>query len=254
MNRLGDSRYLDELVTETARLASAVRGSAATDPVPTCPEWTVDDLVAHVAAGFLWASVIVEERKLEPMPNPTVTVPADAGDRSTWLVAGAQRLADAVRATGPSTPVWTWATERTAGFWLRKLTNDTVIHRVDAELAVGRSADVAPDLAADGVTDLLISMTELSAVDSPDPVFAALRGTGETLQFVATDTGTTWLAERTPDGVRWKHGPGPADVSVRGPGRDLLLVLNRRLALPLAGMAVAGSERVFTDWLARSAF
>ncbi len=54
------------------------------------------------------------------------------------------------------------------------------MHRFDAELAVVRAGEVAADLAADGISDLRNSIATLSAVDSPDPVFAGLRGTGET--------------------------------------------------------------------------
>ena len=60
-------------------------------------------------------------------------------------------------------------------------------------------------LAADGVSDLLSSIATLSATDHPDPIFAGLRGNGETLQLHATDVGAgavgQWLVRRTPVGV-----------------------------------------------------
>ena len=65
-------------------------------------------------------------------------VPAGATGRRRWLLAGARRLGDAVREAGAQTGVWTWADDRTAGFWLRRITHDTLVHCLDAELAVGR--------------------------------------------------------------------------------------------------------------------
>jgi hypothetical protein len=35
--------------------------------------------------------------------------------------------------------------------WLRRLTHQTVVHRLDAEIAVGRPAPLAPDLAAENL-------------------------------------------------------------------------------------------------------
>jgi hypothetical protein len=50
------------------------------------------------------------------------------------------------------------------------------------------------------------------------------------MQLLATDPGLAaaeWLVERTPAGVTRRHGHAPADVTVRGPVRDLPLVLYR---------------------------
>ena len=107
-----------------------------------------------------------------------------------------------MRECGPDTVVWTWSADQTAGFWLRKMVHDGVIHRFDAELAVGLNSPVAADLAADGVTDLLVSIATLSPPDSADPIFAKLCGRGQTLHFHATDPGLglagEWLVRRTP--------------------------------------------------------
>jgi hypothetical protein len=61
--------------------------------------------------------------------------------------------------------VWTWADDQTAGFWLRRITHDTLVHRLDAELAVGREVTLAPDLAADSVSDLLEMFSTLPRID-----------------------------------------------------------------------------------------
>jgi hypothetical protein len=168
----------------------------------------------------------------EPVPHDQtddLQVPEGAEERSRWLLAGARRLGDAVREAGPQTGGWTWADDKTAGFWLRRITHDTLVHRLDAELAVGREVALAPDLAADSVSDLLEMFSVLPRIDD-FPALAGLRGSGQLLHFHATDAGLglagEWLARRTPSGVVWEHGHGQS---------------RRRPARPRAGPA-AGAE------------
>jgi uncharacterized protein (TIGR03083 family) len=258
---LGHDRYHAELEAETARLARAVAGADPARPVPTCPGWTLAQLAAHVGAGQRWAATIVERRATTPVPNAAagdLEAPRDPDGRTAWLLAGARRLGDAVRDAGAEAAVWTWSADRTAGFWLRKLAHDTLVHRLDAELAIGRDLEVAADLAADGVSDLLASIHTLSPADSADPQFAGLLGDGETLHFHATDPGLgaagEWLVRRTPVVVAWEHRHGEADVAVSGPALDLLLVLNRRAAPGDTAVEVAGDGRLLAHWLSHSAF
>ena len=62
----------------------------------------------------------------------------------------------------------------------------------------------------------------------------AIRGSGQTLQWLATDTADgagAWFVERRPDGAAWRPATRQADVTVTGPARSLLLTLTRRLPL-----------------------
>jgi len=54
-----------------------------------------------------------------------------------------------VTEVGPETPTSTWTLDRRAGFWTRRLTHETVVHRADAALATGTPYDVDAELAAD---------------------------------------------------------------------------------------------------------
>ncbi len=258
MAGLGYDRYYRELEVETEKLAVAVSDADLTLPVPTCPKWTLGQLVGHVGHGHRWAAGMIERRANAPEPIVEEEVPAQAGPRGAWLMAGARRLAAAVRECGPDTAVWTWGTEKSAGFWLRKLVHDGLVHRLDAELTVGREGSVSADLAADGVTDLLMSVATLSPPDSADPIFVGLCGNGQTLHFHTTDPGLgaagEWMVQRTPAGVIWAHQHSLADVTARGPARGLLLVLNRRIRPALGGIEVIGDVTLFTHWLDHSVF
>lgn len=256
MGWLGEDRYYAALEAETARFAEAVSDADPARPVPTCPEWTLAQLTEHVGQAQRWVTVVLERRAPVPNAQVTVRVPQDPLERSAWLVAGARRLGQAVREVGPATQVWTWSQDHTAGFWLRRTTHDTLVHRADAELAVGREVAVDPDLAADGVADLLDMFAVLPRVDD-FPELAELAGDGQTLQFRATDAGLgaagEWLVRREPSGLAWERARGPADVTVRGRAADLLLVLTRRAA-PAGRVEVHGDERLFAHWLDHSRF
>ena len=55
----------------------------------------------------------------------------------TWLRSGPRLLLDAVDATGPQTPVWTFLGPRPAAWWIRRRLHETLVHRADAALALG---------------------------------------------------------------------------------------------------------------------
>jgi hypothetical protein len=79
----------------------------------------------------------------------------------------------------------------------------------------------------------------------------AIRGTGQTLQWLATDGAGAWFVERRPEGATWQPATRPADVTVTGPAGALLLSLTRRL--PLTDLAVDGDTDLARHWLDNTA-
>jgi uncharacterized protein (TIGR03083 family) len=137
---------------------------------------------------------------------------------------------------------------RPAGFWARRRAHEAAVHLADAQLAAGRTVDLAPDLAADGVDEWL----GLIAAGT------GLRGDGQSLHFHATDAGLSgtgeWLVTRTPSGITVQRGHGKADVAVRGSAADLLLVLTRRLPPSAPGVEILGEQALLTHWLEHTPF
>jgi hypothetical protein len=123
----------------------------------------------------------------------------------------------------------------------------------DRASAAGRDVELDPALAADGVDEWL----GLIAAGSADPGLE-LRGDGQSLHFHATDPelpGTgEWLITRTPSGITVGHGHGKADVAVRGPAADLLLVLTRRLPPSTPGVEILGQQALLGHWLQHTPF
>jgi hypothetical protein len=126
------------------------------------------------------------------------------------------------------------------------------VHRADAALAVGVPYTIEPELAADGVSELLAVLTGRTG-DTP----AALQP-GESLHLHATDEGLgaagEWVIRGTDDGITWEHGHVKATTAVRGPAADLLLACSRRLPPEHAGIQVLGDPKIWTTWLERTAF
>ncbi|PPK71288.1 maleylpyruvate isomerase family mycothiol-dependent enzyme [Actinokineospora auranticolor] len=228
---------------QTAALAAAAVDPDA--PVPTCPEWRVRDLVAHVgqahrrAAGIVRTGQFTQEPPAEPGP------PAEW---ARWLADGAE---DLIAAENPR-DVWTFFGPRPAAFWLRRMVADTTVHHADAVLAAGGVPEVAADLAAEAIAECLDLLSD-PAVTTVRPNLAELRGTGQTLHLKPTTT-TGWLITRTPDGVTFDRADGEADVTATAPTADLLWLLYRRLPVDDPRVTVTGDRALLDHWLALTVF
>ncbi|MBI2709984.1 MAG: maleylpyruvate isomerase family mycothiol-dependent enzyme [Actinobacteria bacterium] len=214
--------------------------AAATDldaPVEGCPGWDVAELVWHVAAlHHFWAAVVAdrvtdadEARRLRRSPPPR----PERADLSAFAAERLDRLVEVLSATDPATPVWSWTDRRDVGFVRRRMAQETMVHRWDAESVGGRTPQrFEPAAAADGVDEFLEHFTPRRRADRPQ-----LRAN---VHLHATDTPGEWIVEPGEDGltVRREHTKG--DAAVRGPAGDLLLVLWGRR--PLDGLDVLGDR------------
>lgn len=259
MAPLHSDRYLDSLTAQSALLAEALAGADLGLRVPTCPDWTLRQLVEHLGRAHRGAAGIVSRRittkpDFDPLSVPT---PADADGLGTWLIDGAGELVEAIRSVGPETPVWTWADDHSAGFWARRMAHETAVHRADVELALGREFTLDADLAADAVSEWL-SVLSLPQALEYRPEIAELRGDGQILHLHSTDPGLgeagEWVVRRTPSGPVWEHGHSKGDVAVRGPVVSLLLVMMRRMSPSDASITVLGDAGVLEHWLEHTRF
>ena len=198
-------------------------------------------LVEHVGQTLHWVSEIVERRITDPSELPTerAELPAEPHAWPAWLSDAAARAAAAGSDAALDASVCAAGDNRSgAQFWLQSLLNEAVIHGFDAAAAAGHDYDVDADITADLITNHLAMLTSPTwSAMRPDSA-AAMRGTGQTLHWHATDEPSLgdsgeWHIERHPDGARWQPRHGDADVTVHGPAKSLLLVMTRRL--PLTG-------------------
>lgn len=147
--------YLDHIRSDSALIAAAARQGLEPD-VPCCEGWTVRDLVAHMGEVQRHKELIVRERLLEP---PEERIDAPESGLVDWFEEGAAVLVETLSATDPSTPLWTWHDpDQTVGFWYRRMAQEALIHRVDAEQSHGAVSPIDDDLAADGVDEIISIM------------------------------------------------------------------------------------------------
>ena len=235
-------QYLTALARESMDLAEAAQAAGPSAPVPSCPGWTVSDLLVHCASGDYWARTIAERQTTERVPVELPEDPPTGEALAPWFLAGAQALIDALRKTDPSTSVWTFSpADRTAHFWYRRRAHETSIHRIDAQLAAGRTpVPIDGPMASDGVDEFLTFFV-------PRWGKAAV-GAGETLHFHCTDVGGEWLLRGSDDDVTVSREHAKGDVAARGSASDLMLLVWGRA--PTAQVEVLGDADLLNRFLA----
>jgi uncharacterized protein (TIGR03083 family) len=148
------ARYLECLDEEYSLFRDAAAAADSSVPVPSCAGWTMDTLVRHLARVYLHKVTLLRTGDWPKNWPP----PGLAAEPGLALLARAYRALTAeLIARGPSAAAVTWyEPDETAGFWFRRMAQETVIHRVDAELAAGLVPTHVPeDLAADGIDEVL---------------------------------------------------------------------------------------------------
>ncbi|KAA0922413.1 maleylpyruvate isomerase family mycothiol-dependent enzyme, partial [Streptomyces apricus] len=274
MTSWGHERYCDEVVGQTALLRAHLAGADLGATVPTCPDWTLRQLAVHVGESHRWAGHIVrtgatEEVAPEDVAGTQGPADGDPAALDAWLAEGAELAAGAFRAAGADAPAWSWAWEHTAGFWARRMTHETLVHRADAAAAVGDlgTFEVARDLAADAIDEWLEIVRFGQRTDPDDPV-RELWGGGRSIHLHATDggvgpdtgagagagPGAEWIVEFGDDGFDWRRGHEKATVALRGPLTQVLLAFYRRLPAEDGRLEVLGERGLLDAWLERASF
>ncbi|MGW7413028.1 maleylpyruvate isomerase family mycothiol-dependent enzyme [Streptomyces sp. NPDC054863] len=253
---LAPAAHRDAVAAETAALVALTRGADLATPVPGCPGWTLLDLVRHTGSVQRWFAVLLRRGALTRPESRDVELrlPQHEDGYADWLARSADEAAEAFATIDPDAPMWVWGADGHARFWMRRMLFETLVHRVDAELALGQRPVIDPVLATDGVDEFLVNLP-FAAFFAPGT--AQLRGAGETLRFRTTDTGTDWLVRLRPDGFGVEEqdpAGGAADATVEGAAADLLLLVYGRVRHGADTFVTSGNEELLERWFAHSAF
>jgi uncharacterized protein (TIGR03083 family) len=249
--------YASAFIEENRAFSELFHDVDDSTPVPTCPGWTLKQLLRHVGRGDRWAAQIVRDRldeSLDPRSVEGGKPPPDPADTISWLHGGAQRLVDAVELSGAETPVWTFLGPRPANWWIRRRLHEATVHRADAAIAVRSEFTLEPGLAADGITEWLERVAiQAGGEGAPLPL-----DDGNTLHLHATDPGLgeagEWTISVTGAGITWSHDHGKGSVAVRGGATELLLAMTRRVSVADTGIEMLGDDAVWQNWLDRTPF
>lgn len=223
--------------------AAAARADLGT-PIPTCPEWTMRDLVRHVGDVHRWAAAHVADRRADPVRREelaAVAGPLPEDDRLLeWFAEGHASLLHTLETADPDMECWTFLpAPSSAAFWARRQAHETGIHRADAESPAGVISPFDASFAVDGIEEMLFGFllrsNEAGGVDVPT-----------SLSLQAEDTGDEWLVRLGPEGVEATRGHDGADCSVRGSASLVHLLLWNRVAP--GDLDVSGDQSVLKLW------
>src|SRR4051812_20573595 len=108
--------------------------------VEHCGEWTLRDLAEHLGSSNLWAAAAVTEQHGE---HEATSAPRDPDEFLRWFEESSGTLLKTLD-TDPSASAWTFHPPHTVGFWQRRRALEALIHRWDAENALGNRRPLDP--------------------------------------------------------------------------------------------------------------
>lgn len=246
----------------TAFRAAVMSAPALDLQVPTCPEWTLLDLVQHLGGVHrFWAAAVNAGAAAAPppesMPERAKNAPRDREPLLAWSAESTRQLLDALRETGPDTGCWTWwgpsQSPQISGAVARHQVQEVTVHAYDAQITMGAPSPLPDKAALDGVEEFLSTC-------------AAWRGPwlhGDAAVDIHATEGRSWRLSVAADGARFTRLPafgamsataaveadGVAFASARGSAADLVLAFYERI--PYDSLQLDGDPGLFQllrDW------
>ena len=206
-------------------------------PVPTCPGWTMRDLVVHVGMAHRWCLANLAGKGPDQWPTEAaVTAEAAAApDLLDWFDEGLVEVLHTLASSPADLTTFFFLKDAPPPrhAWARRQCHETTIHGVDAMASkLGRVPTAAEtwikaDLAADGVDELLMGFVprKSGTLRTAEPVTALVR---------ATDVDRAWTLRLSAGPVVTTTGdfvsqadPAP-DVVLEGSAVELYLGLWNR--------------------------
>jgi uncharacterized protein (TIGR03083 family) len=192
--------WLTALRAEGAAFRSAVgQPGAIGEPVPSCPGWTVGELVRHLGSVYRRTRANAGSGEIREGWGPVV-IPEDAPAASDeavvgWFAAQLAAVDTFLDGLDPDQAAWNWAPQsKTAGFWHRRMAHETAVHRWDAQLATGLPEPLESKLAGDTVAEVLDTFLPAGRRRDPGEVFGVV-------QLLASDMGQEWFVRLRGEGV-----------------------------------------------------
>lgn len=198
-------------VDQFGQLVTVALPDSAPKPVPACEGMVLAELVRHVGSVHHLVTDWVRDGR---RPTAWAQAPEVGEDLAAWARQGSADMLETLTSRSPAQPCATWsATDRTVGFWIRRMAHETAVHRVDAAQALGERWRVDPELAADGVAEALELWlgTRLGT---------KVGGSGRTVRLMASAGAglavVDWTVRPLKTIVEFGRGPAGADATVTG--------------------------------------
>jgi uncharacterized protein (TIGR03083 family) len=238
--RLSFEAYCDVIGEEAERLSQAASSSLDL-LVPSCPGWTVADLIGHVTFVYrMWIAQLCAK-------DPSTHVPSKRKEstKESMLVAAFEascsELLGALCDATKEGPCWNFTgVDLTAAWVARRVAHESTMHRVDAELARGRSSAIDREFAVDGIDERIAVCLPASLRRAPG---ASLGGS---LGFVLTDADAAWVVSIESGKMTWRFGRGPVSAVVVGAASEVYLFSWNRVGLEV--VELTGDAEVAEAW------
>ena len=236
--------HLSALARDGAAFADACAAAGLRAELGSCPGWSVADLVWHLTEVHHFWRTIVGEQLSTPKGYQDPVRPADEALVSNYRDGLVQTLS-VLSLADPEQANWTWSSDHTAGFVIRRMAQETAVHRWDAAAASGADTSIESELASDGIDEFLTHMLgEVVAHTAP---------VGGSVHLHCTDVAGEWTIrpgnqDEGKQVVTREHAK--CDAALRGSASDLLLALWRRHEL--ASLDVVGDAAVAARFIANT--
>ena len=242
-------RLIDE--RSTAFRAAVASAPSLDVQVPTCPDWTLFDLVRHLGDGRrAWAATIAAgpHATAKAAPRGDSAVPREREALLDWSAESARQLLDALREAGPDRVCWTWwgksQSPQNCAAVARRQLHEIAVHTYDAQLTVGAPQPLPEEVALDGAEEFLSTFCTTTVPWPHEPAV---------VDYHITE-GRSWRNWVSGDGARFARLPAPGplpaggrpdavDASAQGTAHELVLAFYGRI--PLDSLQLDGNRGVF---------
>src|SRR6266536_1764159 len=121
--------FVDQIEEQATAMRAAVVAAGPDATVPTCPKWTVRQLVRHLTRVHQWVvrCLVTDPDGEQPHPDEP---PAGWDELLLWFDEQHHTLVDSLRARTAGDPAWVFVEygPLTAGWWERRQAHETAIH------------------------------------------------------------------------------------------------------------------------------
>ncbi|MGW3896612.1 maleylpyruvate isomerase N-terminal domain-containing protein [Micromonospora profundi] len=250
-------RLIDE--RSTAFRAAVAAAPSLDVPVPSCPGWTLFDLVQHLGMGRRRSAAIVAAGPADAPPEKSAWddgagAPRERDALLAWWTESVERLTSGLSEAGLDRGCWTWwgdsQSPETSGAWARRQVPEIAVHTYDAQLAVGDPGPLPDEVALDGFDDCQFTLCSTDVAWPHEPAV---------VDYYATE-GRSWRLRLSRDGARAARlgapaasedlDPDTAHTSARGTASDLVLFFYGRIQLDSPKLELDGDRRVFDQLIA----
>jgi uncharacterized protein (TIGR03083 family) len=220
-------RYLELIEQDGRRLAAAAAAGDLDAAIPTCPGWDVRACVTHTGQVYRHKVACIRLQRRPVEADGVEQEPPPGVELVAWFEASLDALLAELRERGPEAPAYTWwPADQTVGFWFRRMAQESAVHRLDVEDGRGTPTPIDPELAVDGVDEVLeLFLADDWATLDPKEWEGVDPHAGAGRTVAVRTGGKVWRSTLGPDTIPLTRGDGPADAAVTGPPDAVLLWL-----------------------------